>query len=545
MNAQYTMTIGNCMGGFIEFDDSDPLGLDNFMRIKVMIDFDKPLRRGIKIAINSNTSKWVDIKYERLGDFCYNCGKLGHVDRECTMMQGDYDKPNNMVYKCGPWLRASPLKRNRVSKEESDREKIMLNKLKNKEVGNAVSRKDIYPVENEQFDLENVECVKEGSRDHSVSTKQATTGKWRRISRDNTHVNCMANEMQNVVSQNIAKNKKRLPEVFMEDVTKKLKTQSVPMENDEIYEVAGIGDSQPREEPSRSSSGTVEGLATLDQLVLSMSGVGERPNLVFLMETMIDGGILEKIKRRCGFDNGLCFSSDGNSGGLGLWWRGINFSLTSISNHHIMGDILDNNGAVVWRAMAIYGWLEVVNRYKTWDLMSTLKASSNFPCLMSGDFYEIVSLAEKEGGTTRSERAMDGFRDAIDTCRLKDLGYKGSAFTWQRGKDPTTLVRERLDHFLADGDWCNIFSNVEVRHYLVYKYDHALIYLKVNDEIENNTHGKSFKFEAYWLSREDCRVVVADAWKECPTMDAASKLEVFALKLKKWASNTLVTLRSK
>ncbi|KAL2899513.1 Ubiquitin carboxyl-terminal hydrolase 25 [Bienertia sinuspersici] len=131
---------------------------------------------------------------------------------------------------------------------------------------------------------------------------------------------------------------------------------------------------------------------------------------------------------------------------------------------------------------------------------------------------------------------MDGFRDAIDTCRLKDLGYKGSAFTWQRGKDPITLVKERLDRFLADGDWCNIFPNVEVRHYPMYKSDHALIYLNVNDELENKTHGKSFKFEA---------VVVDDAWKECPIMDAASKLEVCASKLKKWASNTFGDIKKR
>ncbi|KAL2932941.1 Formamidopyrimidine-DNA glycosylase [Bienertia sinuspersici] len=41
------------------------------------------------------------------------------------------------------------------------------------------------------------------------------------------------------------------------------------------------------------------------------SGVGwrERPIIFVLMETMIDGGVLEKIKKRCGFENGMCISS--------------------------------------------------------------------------------------------------------------------------------------------------------------------------------------------------------------------------------------------
>ncbi|KAL2895984.1 hypothetical protein RDABS01_000518 [Bienertia sinuspersici] len=63
------------MGGFLEFDDSDPLCLDNFIRTKVLINIENPLRRGMKIVVNVNSSKWVDIKYERMGDFCYFCEK--------------------------------------------------------------------------------------------------------------------------------------------------------------------------------------------------------------------------------------------------------------------------------------------------------------------------------------------------------------------------------------------------------------------------------------------------------------------------------------
>ncbi|KAL2943337.1 hypothetical protein RDABS01_031685, partial [Bienertia sinuspersici] len=60
-------------GGFIKYDDTDPLGLENSMRVKVTLDISKPLRRGMRIATCNSVSKWVDIKYERLGDFCYIC----------------------------------------------------------------------------------------------------------------------------------------------------------------------------------------------------------------------------------------------------------------------------------------------------------------------------------------------------------------------------------------------------------------------------------------------------------------------------------------
>ncbi|KAL2931339.1 Gag polyprotein [Bienertia sinuspersici] len=54
------------------------------MRIKVVINVEKPLRRGYKLVIIASSMKRVDKKYERLGDFCYFYEKWGHVDRECN-----------------------------------------------------------------------------------------------------------------------------------------------------------------------------------------------------------------------------------------------------------------------------------------------------------------------------------------------------------------------------------------------------------------------------------------------------------------------------
>lgn len=53
---------------------------------------------------------------------------------------------------------------------------------------------------------------------------------------------------------------------------------------------------------------------------------------------------------------------------------------------------------------------------------------------------------------------MDVFRGAIDDCGLRDMGYRGSCFTWKRGKTSETFMRERLDIFLADVEWCNLFQ---------------------------------------------------------------------------------------
>ncbi|KAL2894662.1 Nitrogenase iron protein [Bienertia sinuspersici] len=52
----------------------------------------------------------------------------------------------------------------------------------------------------------------------------------------------------------------------------------------------------------------------------------DRPNIVFLMEMMIDDKKLDVVKKKCGFSNGICLSSIGRSGGMGnffTWKRGV------------------------------------------------------------------------------------------------------------------------------------------------------------------------------------------------------------------------------
>lgn len=58
-----------------------------------------------------------------------------------------------------------------------------------------------------------------------------------------------------------------------------------------------------------------------------------------------------------------------------------------------------------------------------------MKKQCSLPLLFFGDFNEITSIEGKEGGVPRSERLMDAFREAIDDCAVKDLGFIGNRFT--------------------------------------------------------------------------------------------------------------------
>uniref|UniRef100_A0A7N2MQT9 CCHC-type domain-containing protein n=1 Tax=Quercus lobata TaxID=97700 RepID=A0A7N2MQT9_QUELO len=76
--------IGSKLGTFLEVDrrswQSDQA---KFMRVRVELEIDKPLRRGAYIVSSEEERLWLTFKYERLPTVCFICGKLGHDKKHC------------------------------------------------------------------------------------------------------------------------------------------------------------------------------------------------------------------------------------------------------------------------------------------------------------------------------------------------------------------------------------------------------------------------------------------------------------------------------
>ncbi|KAF0892717.1 hypothetical protein E2562_017688 [Oryza meyeriana var. granulata] len=116
MNEETLMLIGNKVGKALEVDaDEDGSAVGGYLRIKTQLDVRRLLARGVLVEDLENECEiWCNFQYEFLLTFCYICGCLGHVDKECDSCEGvDSSK------QYGEWLRVNPGKKRFAGEQRS------------------------------------------------------------------------------------------------------------------------------------------------------------------------------------------------------------------------------------------------------------------------------------------------------------------------------------------------------------------------------------------------------------------------------------------
>jgi len=127
-----------------------------------------------------------------------------------------------------------------------------------------------------------------------------------------------------------------------------------------------------------------------------------------------------------GFDNCFSVSSNGQSGGLALFWQN-SFSCTVLNyfGNHISVEV-DDLSKGKWQFTGYYGFSEGRRRRASWNFMRNLVNNISLPWCILGDFNDIFYAREKRGGAPRPRWLINGFRKSVlDLMERKLSEWKG------------------------------------------------------------------------------------------------------------------------
>ena len=152
-------------------------------------------------------------------------------------------------------------------------------------------------------------------------------------------------------------------------------------------------------------------------------------------------------------------------------------------------------------------------KHESWTLLKHLHSRSTAPWLCCGDFNEILTMEEKQGGLLRPLRPMQEFREALLQCGLVDLGFQGNIFTWSNGREGEGFVQERLDRACGTIEWRALFPHVKVNHLQVTYSDHVPILISTHPPIGHMRRKRHLRrWEEKWSTHPDCEGLIREVW---------------------------------
>ncbi|KAI9070666.1 hypothetical protein K1719_047370 [Acacia pycnantha] len=87
------VTLGSAVGKVVMYEAPKVRGQlsRTFIRVRTLINIFEPLISGFWVPRPQRESIWVVVKYERLQNYCYDCGRIGHEARNCKFPTNNTD----------------------------------------------------------------------------------------------------------------------------------------------------------------------------------------------------------------------------------------------------------------------------------------------------------------------------------------------------------------------------------------------------------------------------------------------------------------------
>ncbi|XP_075660821.1 uncharacterized protein LOC142630676 [Castanea sativa] len=182
----------------------------------------------------------------------------------------------------------------------------------------------------------------------------------------------------------------------------------------------------------------------------------------------------------------------------------------SSTEQEIHAVVTPNHQDGSWLLSVVYSSPCFAKRRLLWENLSSVAGLHSLPWVVAGDFNEVLMGEDKYGGRPVNISRALHFQECLDTCRLIDIGFSGSRFTWSNHRLLTDLIQERIDRVFVNAKWNSIYPEANVKHLERVQSDHChiLVCLKHRQQVRLQ---RPFRFQLIWLSHPEFPNIVRKA----------------------------------
>ncbi|GAU49866.1 hypothetical protein TSUD_366220 [Trifolium subterraneum] len=429
--------IANYIGEFVEYDKNNNTSFwRKYMRVKVRVDVRSPLKIEKKIKLNGGKGGAVKFKYEKLGLFCFVCGRLGHAENKCEV---------------------------KYAMERDDGRKSWSNEIKAevRRPGGRVGSRWLHEEGRNMADVDASNTLGERGSQHTGPAQTSVASPRESRGPENGGIMSTVRGHSPPLRPAAVRQSSSNQGSFIEAPT-------VPLiSNRPILAINNVN-------------------TTTAQLTTSLA-LNEGNQLdPDDMDTQV-----ERKRRRaaCLVAEGsevrtnqhflsAAIDVEGRSGGLAVFWKDSSKCRVLNYTRNFINLLVEDEQCGEWRLTCYYGYPERSRRRAAWDLLRALGNMSSIPWCIIGDFNDLLSQADKKGIHPHPNGLCMGFRQAVSDCDLTDIPIEGHQFTWIKSRGTPHVIEERLDRAMASTSWLQLFPQVRLTNLLASYSDHSPILLQ-------------------------------------------------------------------
>uniref|UniRef100_A0A803PM52 Reverse transcriptase domain-containing protein n=1 Tax=Cannabis sativa TaxID=3483 RepID=A0A803PM52_CANSA len=550
--------------------DSLDEGWGPFLRIRVKLPINKPLPRGRMISLPKVRDEfWIDFCYERLPEFCFECGLLGHPFEKCIKFMERMDDGNDDDLPYGPWLKGAKLPSTGYDKYHTDFAKgnawPLLTRLARNTLTSTFPRlhSAAKPQPKSLIGFESPSTTSDSSLPnntpilHHQHNPQSSTP-FSPLPPAPTNFLSKSTQLLTPSLHSNSPTKTTLIDIY---------SPVIGFSSRPTYHVATYPPSltsvisspnpphnrlSPRSQPiyTPSTSTTFSGFPPNP---FSVTAAANKENLppASTPKRHSDSLTMRQFLKRC--RNQESPRSDLSGGLMLLWQPSIDVTFLLNFGRTFFDCYVKEDNEATFHFTAFYGAPNAIDKADSWVLLKRLAdVSPTLPWLAIGDFNDILSNQDKSGGYLRNEKQMEAFRKTLDHCKLHETLFESDPYTWIKNRTGVDTIKERLDWCFINHLWDSTFNSPLIQHLDYFSSDHraiSAVFAPVGSRQQQDKRISIFRFEKIWLSDSQSKDIIASCWNTSsainPIQAVISNLGECADHLQKWHISKYGNMRKK